>query len=225
MKKKYSIPVFVLFLIGGLAACGGSAADTTDDPSTVVDQQELPPAVDADGQKGFRHVPRPYDLGAIIPEVAPIVGRWQLNQTCQQFVDALEAEGLGVLAPYSVGGFFPNQTREELLAKDDLCSGAKPQLHSHFFTEDGMFGSLDQYENQVDDGTYVIVDSDTFRIGDYTWDYQVQGGTLELMPVITEKYRREALRHPDADWVDAAYLVGVAFPGAKWKNVPCEGWC
>lgn len=34
-----------------------------------------------------------------------------------------------------------------------------PQLHSHFFTPTGSFGSLDQFQNQVDDGTYVIVDS------------------------------------------------------------------
>jgi hypothetical protein len=156
--------------------------------------------------------------------VAPIVGRWQQLHTCQELVDALNALGLGAVAPGVVGDYFPDQTFDELAAKDDLCSGAKPQQHSHFFTADGLFGSLDQYGNQVDDGTYVIVDSNTFQIGDATFDYSIQGGTLQLTPVITDKQRREALRHPE-EFSTAGWMVAVSYPGTKWKKVPCEGWC
>ena len=78
---------------------------------------------------------------------APIVGRWQQSHKCDELVSALNALGLGALAPGVVGDYFPNQTPEELAAKPDICSGAVPQLHSHFFTASGLFGSLDQFQN------------------------------------------------------------------------------
>ena len=156
--------------------------------------------------------------------VAPIVGRWQQLHTCQELVDALNALGLGALAPGVVGDYFPDQTFDELAAKDDPCAGAKPQQHSHFFTADGLFGSLDQYGNQVDDDAYVIVDSNTIQIGPGTFDYSIQGSTLQLTPIITDKQRREALRHPE-EFTTAGWMVAVSYPGTKWKKVPCEGWC
>ena len=157
--------------------------------------------------------------------VSPIVGRWQQLHTCQELVDALNALGLGALAPVMVGDYFPDQTFEELAAKYDLCEGAKPQQHSHFFTASGLFGSLDQFGNQVDDGTYVNVDSNTIQInGVATFDYSIQGGTLQLTPIITGKQRQDALRHPER-FSTAGWMVSVSYPGTKWKNVPCEGWC
>ena len=163
-------------------------------------------------------------------QVAPIVGRWQQVHTCQQLVDGLKAEGLGAIAPAMVGDYFPDQTYDELAAKDDVCSGAKPQQHSHFFTASGFFGSVDQYGNQVDDGTYVVVDSDTIQIGgadqaDATFDYSIQGGVLRLTPMITDKQRREALRQQPEEFSTAGWMVAVSYPGTKWKKVPCQGWC
>jgi hypothetical protein len=140
-------------------------------------------------------------------------------------VRAADAQGLSAIAPAIVGDYFPNSTYEELAAKDTLCSGAKPQQHSHFFTTDGFFGSLDQHENQVDDGTYTIVDSDTIRIGDdAVFDYRIDGATLRLTPRITDRQRQEALAHP-AEFTAASYMVAVAVQGNKWKHVPCQGWC
>src|SRR4029453_3214429 len=118
---------------------------------------------------------------------APIVGRWQQSHTCDELVSALDALGLGALAPGVVGDYFPNLTPEELAATPDICSGAFPQLNSHFFTASGLFGSLDQFQNQVDDGTYVIVDSNTFMIGNATFDYSIHGDILKLTPIITDK--------------------------------------
>jgi hypothetical protein len=40
-----------------------------------------------------------------------------------------------------------------------------PREYSHFFTDEGRFGSLDWNAEQVDDPTYEIVDEDTFVIG------------------------------------------------------------
>jgi hypothetical protein len=157
-------------------------------------------------------------------DVAPIVGRWAQTHRCQQLVDALNAQGLGALAPGVVGDYFPDQTYAELAAKPDLCSGAKPLRHSHFFTASGLFGSLDQFGNQVDDGTYEIVDSNTIRINDGTFGYSIQGNTLALTPLITDKQRREALRDPAA-FSTAGWMVAVSYPGTTWEGVPCEGWC
>jgi hypothetical protein len=156
------------------------------------------------------------------------VGRWQQLHTCQELVDGLNALGLGSLAPGVVGDYFPDQSFDELAAKDDLCAGAKPQQHSHFFTASGLFGSLDQYGNQVDGGTYEVVDSNTIQItiefGVGTFDYSIQGATLQLTPRITDKQRRDALRHPEQFSI-AGWMVAVAYPGTKWKSVPCQGWC
>jgi hypothetical protein len=158
------------------------------------------------------------------PATGSIVGRWQQSHTCNQLVSALNALGLGSLAPGVVGDYFPNQTPAELAAKPDICSGATPQLHSHFFTASGLFGSLDQFQNQVDDGTYVIVDSNTFMIGDARFDYSIHGGYLALTPLITDKQRREALQHP-WDFSTAGWMVAVSYPGTTWNQVACQGWC
>ena len=158
------------------------------------------------------------------PATSSIVGRWQQSHTCDQLVSALNAEGLGSLAPGVVGDYFPDQSPEELAAKADICSGAIPQLHSHFFTASGYFGSLDQFKNQVDDGTYVVVDSDTFTIGDATFDFSIHGNTLALTPVITDKQRRDGLRHP-WDFSTAGWMVAVSYPGTSWTQVACQGWC
>jgi hypothetical protein len=158
------------------------------------------------------------------PAASSIVGRWQQSHTCDQLVSALNTLGLGSLAPGVVGDYFPDQTGEELAAKPDICSGALPQLHSHFFTGSGLFGSLDQFKNQVDDGTYVIVDSNTFMIGDATFDYSIHGGKLALTPRITDQQRQEALSNP-WNFSTAGWMVAVTYPGTTWNTVACQGWC
>jgi hypothetical protein len=155
---------------------------------------------------------------------ASIIGRWQQSHTCDQLVSALDALGLGSLAPGVVGDYFPNLTPQQLAAKPDICSGATPQLHSHFFTASGAFGSLDQFQNQVDDGTYVTVDSNTFKINGATFDYSTRSGHLTLTPVITDQQRRDALRHP-WDFTTAGWMVAVSYPGTTWNQVACQGWC
>ena len=155
---------------------------------------------------------------------ASIVGRWQQSHSCDELVSALDAFGLSALAPGVVGDYFPNLTAEELAAKPDICSGAVPQLHSHFFTASGLFGSLDQFQSQVDDGMYAIVDSNTFMIGDATFDYTIRGNILAMTPLITAKQRREALKHP-WDFSTAGWMVAVSYPGTTWNGVACQGWC
>jgi hypothetical protein len=52
-----------------------------------------------------------------------------------------------------------------------------PSAAFPLFTEDGLFGSLDKNGQQADDGTYEIVDTHTFSIGDSTFRYTVTGAT------------------------------------------------
>jgi hypothetical protein len=74
---------------------------------------------------------------------------------------------------------------------NNLCANARPaEEHSHFFTEDGQFGSSDAAGNQVDEGDYAVVDDDTVSFpshstefgydGEILVDYAVKGDTAEF---------------------------------------------
>lgn len=155
----------------------------------------------------------------------PLVGRWSRVLRCQELVNALKAAGLGPTAPAAVGDFFPGSTAKQLAKKPDLCKGAKPRLHSHFFAAHGVFGSLDENSQQVDDDHYRIVDRRTLRIGHSTFHYTIiNHKTLRLNPVITPAGRRRALAHP-LKFDDTVWMVAVSFPGHTWARVPCAGWC
>lgn len=158
--------------------------------------------------------------------VAPLVGRWERVTTCQEMVKALVAAGMAELAPVALAGngLVPGSA-EQLARKTDICEGARPRVHSHFFTEGGSFGSLDWNNQQVDDGSYEIVNGRTFAIGDTTFRYRIVGGdTIKFDPVIPAASRRQALAHPQ-EFSDAMWSVTVAFPSDTWKRVSCSGWC
>jgi hypothetical protein len=73
-----------------------------------------------------------------------LVGRWERVNECEQLVGAFKDAGLEKIASSFVGDFFPDADPQELARKDDLCEGAAPFTHSHFFTEDGAFGRSSQ---------------------------------------------------------------------------------
>jgi hypothetical protein len=79
----------------------------------------------------------------------------------------------------------------------DVCQGAQgPLEHSHFFTEDGAFGSLDEHGEEVDGGDYEVVDEDTLAFpshasefgydGDLVVDYQIDGDIVTFDVVLPE---------------------------------------
>ncbi len=195
--------------IGVLAACGGSSSA----PSPTEEDAGTSPAAAPDE--------------ATTAASSPLVGLWMQVHTCEQLVTGLEEAGLGEIAPAVVGDFFPDQTAEELAAKEELCSDARPQRHFHFFDASGAFGSLDQHRQQVDDGPYTVED-DTLHIGDEswggTWTFAISGNQLSLTPVITEEQVEEALASP-FEFSPTAWMVAVAYPGTTWKRVACQGWC
>jgi hypothetical protein len=141
--------------------------------------------------------------------VSPLVGTWTRTTTCQELVDELEKAGLGDKIPQSVSGNgWVVGTPKQLAAKADPCEGAIPREHSHFFTETGGFGSLDWNEEQVDDGTYKLVDERTFTIGDATFHFKVTGDTIRFIPVLPDN-----CSHFACDW-----MVAVAYQGHTWTR-------
>jgi hypothetical protein len=141
-------------------------------------------------------------------------------------VQALDQVGLRKLAPSVVGDYFPDKSPKQIARKADICQGAKPQQHSHFFTKDGKFGSLDQHGQQVDDGPYRVVDNHTFRLGsgvdEETYRYRIVGGTeLTMEPVIPARAKHAALAKPFAFSL-AGHSAAVAYAGHTWKRVDCK---
>ena len=157
-----------------------------------------------------------------------LVGRWERVNECEQLVGAFEDAGLGKLAPSFVGDFFPDADPKELARKDDLCDGAQPFTHSHFFTKDGAFGSLTEDLEQVDDGRYELASDGRFVISkefpDVTFNYRIDGDELSLTPVLTDGMRQEALAHP-FDFTPAGWAITMSYPGQTWKRVGCADWC
>jgi hypothetical protein len=158
-------------------------------------------------------------------EAPAFVGRWSRVTTCGEIVAMLEKAGLGATAPAMLAGNgLVAGTPQQLAKKTNICSGARPRLHYHFFTKDGRFGSLDWNQEPVDDGRYRVVDARTFRIGQAAFRYRVAGNQLRLTPVITAAAKRQALAMP-MRFSTAGWQVAVAFPSHTWKRVPCNGWC
>ena len=144
------------------------------------------------------------------PEVSPLVGEWKRLTKCQELVRLLEANGLGERAPQAIeGNGWVDGTLEQLAGKDDPCEGAVPREHSHFFTEFGAFGSLDWRGEQVDEGTYEIVDDRTFTIGDATFHFVIEGDTISFEPVLPDR----------CTGFDCVWMIAVASPGYSWERV------
>ena len=149
-----------------------------------------------------------------------IVGRWETVKTCQGDVASARLAGLGPIAPTIVGDFFPGKSPQQLARKRHLCSGAKPQAHSHFFTRNGAFGSLDQNGQQVDDGTYHVINDHVIRINRVKFRYRIASGHLSLVPILSQKVKRETLAHP-LNFTDAVWSVAMSYLGHRWHRVPC----
>jgi hypothetical protein len=159
----------------------------------------------------------------------PIFGRWQQTHTCNDLVHAFKKAHLRRLAPgWVASDYFPDKTPQQIASREHICWGAEPQRHSHFFNHDGDFGSVNQHNQQVDNGRYRVLSARTFRIMDARFHYDVarlfDHKFLALKPVITKRMRRQALAHP-YEFSIAGWEVAVAYPGSTWKRVRCGRWC
>jgi hypothetical protein len=160
---------------------------------------------------------RPSDATASDRSAAdPLVGTWERETRCQEVVSVLTQAGLEewVLEAVAGNGFVPGlRSPDQIADPAHPCEGAVPREHSHFFTDDGRFGSLDWNGEPVDDGTYEVVDGNTFVISkefpDVTFDYAIDDDTITFEPEIPGC---------SPDCFEAAWSVSVAYPGEEWHR-------
>ena len=148
--------------------------------------------------------------------VNALVGEWERLTTCQQRVKAFQEAGLEKYAARSVAddGYIPGVTSaDQLEDPEHPCAHAEAHMHSHFFTADGLFGSRDQFGQQVDDGTYRVVDDRTFFIGTSKFHYRVNedGDVLRLFPVLPACARRGCF--------EGQWEVAVTYNGLPWHRI------
>ena len=146
------------------------------------------------------------------------MGTWQRVTTCEELLEGFNRAGLGESALEAVAGngFVPGvSTADQIPDPEHPCEGAVQREHSHFFTADGQFGSLDWNGEQVDDGTYTVIDDRTFVISkefpDVTFHFQIRGDTIKFDPVIPDCASQGCF--------EAWWAVSVAYPGKEWQRV------
>ena len=201
--------LIVLVVVSLVAGCGSDDQDAAEQPSPTPEATGTPASTPTQSN--------------------PLVGKWELSRTCEGMVRALDQGGLRALAPSVVGDYFPDKSPKELARKAEVCQGAEPQQHSHYFTAEGEFGSLDQNGEHVDQARYRVIDSRKLRIdtefGPENYRYRITGGDrLTLEPLIPKRARRAARAKP-LEFGLAAHMAAVAYTGHTWKRVDCEGWC
>ena len=145
--------------------------------------------------------------------VAPLVGEWARTLQCSELAAAYAEAGLQDYMRDMVWGsfFWPQVRSAEALDFDpkDPCRGAKPRIHSHYFTDMGTFGSRDENGEEVDFGTYEIVRENRVMINDVLFRYRVRGDAITFDPVA-----------PDCTpCFEHAWGVSVASPGGEWNRV------
>ena len=145
-----------------------------------------------------------------------LVGTWRRVTTCTELVNALTKAGMKkfVLEFVAGNGFIPGVTRPDQI--DDPanpCRGAVPRMHSHFFTKDRRFGSLDWRGEPVDDGTYRVRDRRTVVIfkefPKVTFHYRIRGNAIAFVPVLPR----------GCSTFRCAWAISMAYPGKNWQRV------
>lgn len=145
-----------------------------------------------------------------------LVGTWRRVTTCSELVKSLTSAGLKkfVLESVAGNGFIPGVTRPDQIADPaNPCKGAVTRKHSHFFTKDKKFGSLDWKGEPVDDGTYRLVNNRTFVISkefpNVTFHFRIRGKTITFAPVLAR----------GCATFRCAWAISMAYPGKSWQRV------
>jgi len=136
-----------------------------------------------------------------------LVGEWVATNKCDELVAALNDAGLQEFATKMAKGAFPRPGKP---SPSNPCEGAKPEPHSHAFSESGVFNSYDDNGQEVDFGTYEITGEDTFTLSrppfESEVEFRVDGDTAEFALVVPDCQDKQCR---------AAAALGVAtfFPG------------
>ena len=93
------------------------------------------------------------------------------------------------------------------------CLGAVPRKHSHFFLENGEFGSLDWNADPVDDGRYRVTRPGTVTISkefpNVSFRFRVRGNRISFTPLVRK----------GCQTFRCAWAISVAYPGSTWRRV------
>ena len=151
-----------------------------------------------------------------------LVGEWVRLQSCEEQLAAFEQAGLAQSHLMWIAGNWVGEEASPVPGME--CDGARAaEEHSHFFTEDGRFGSRDAQGQQVDDGDYVLVDSDTLSFpshaqefgyaGDVLVDYEIAGDTATFHVQLPDAC--------EAACADAyAWALSAFFDAKTWEREP-----
>jgi hypothetical protein len=132
---------------------------------------------------------------SVEPSAIPsaIVGVWRGEHDCDGIAESLTNAGFSesVIIETVVGNELVPAAPDDISDIAALCEDATVLEHSHEFTADGQFFSYNQDGDEVDFGTYELVDDDTLTIGapdrgDVTFDFAIEGGHLTLEPQLEE---------------------------------------
>jgi hypothetical protein len=108
-----------------------------------------------------------------------LVGTWTRMHDCQTMLAAFEEAGLAESHAVWIIGNWVGDPKDVEADPNNLCAEARPpEEHSHFFTADGQFGSLDAEGNQVDGGDYALVDNDTLSFASHSTEFGYDGDIL-----------------------------------------------
>ena len=175
----------MLYAFGLLIGCSAQPA-LTERPSTAVAEQPSPSVTEAPS-------------GAPSAPPHEIVGVWRAEHRCEQIVALLEESGREAFITETIEG---NGLVGEIEDLDDPCAGAVPREHSHEFAANYNFASFDWNGNQVDEGGWHVVDSDTISINGVEFTYAIEGDRLSL----------------ESD-EGGVWPLMVALPGTEWERV------
>ncbi len=164
------------------------------------------------------------DPATTVPGEATIVGSWHRAQSCEELLAVFDAAGLAEShLGWLQGNFFSGGSGP---TDGDVCAGAHgPLEHSHFFTDDGAFGSHDEHGEQVDDGDYEPVDEDTLGFPSHASEFDYDGA-LTVDYEITDDVVTFDVVLPDEceDTCKDAYAWALsAFASGPWTRGEVPG--
>jgi hypothetical protein len=154
----------------------------------------------------------------------PLVGDWRRKRTCDELVRRLKQAGLADQIPESVAGaefggaiVSPAQVRRH----SDPCQGLRSgnMQHDHIFYRDGLFRSVDQDGNFVDDGHYKLPNDHTIVFpgngvrAHFRFSEHLNTVTFDLVLPKNLDECSESCRG------DYAWAVSVFYSGLPWHRV------
>jgi hypothetical protein len=201
--------ILLLTLVMLAASCGSKAPTSTGSPNGTSPTPSVTPSASP---------------------LAPLVGQWEMNKTCQAMVSTLTKAGLQNLIPGEISGTIKGWPQEAPVPAwwdpSHPCAHATlaPE-HSHTFWADGTFNSYDENGNEVDNDHYELADNHTFRFKYITMHYSVAGDSLKMNVVIPPNCTAKRIVGVDDEGhpVRCRDLLGwafsVAWPGQVWTRV------